>query len=989
MHSSYRCWRRWGQLVVLFCLITVPLLAQEGKRTFTITGTVVDAKTQEALVGINVLIRNTKLGASSNKDGKFTILANLAPGNYTLSYSLVGYKSRQQAVELADQSIVEVGQLGLDEDLLRVQEVVVTGTGTAMEKERLGNAVSTVGGNAITGSAAPTIDAALAGKIAGAQVTQNSGTPGGGVSVRLRGTSTISASAEPLYIIDGTIVDNSSNELVNLGGYVGNRIADINPNDIDRIEVVKGAAAAALYGSRANNGVIQIFTKRGVTGAPQITYRTSTGFSKIRKTYDVNLFPFDKPPSDTTRKAVTRRDYQNDIFRTGSEFDQYLSISGGNDVTKYYVSGTYGYESGIVNATNYRNINFRANLDQFVSNWLKIGVGANYLSSTADRVPNGGIVGGEGVITNFAFQPNWLDLNANAEGKYPTALFGFANELEVMNRWQSPQDVNRFTGSLQFLATPLANLSLEYRFGYDQYKQNDNRQIPIGSSAGYTTGFSQQAIADVQLVNNDITASHVASMEDFGFTTTAGFSHQYFSGTTVSASVRDLIPVATLLSSGATALATEFREKRVIYGYFIQETIGFQDRLFLTGGLRIDGASTFGADDRFQTFPKASLSYVPSNEEWWKENVGSVVNRFKLRAAWGASGGQPAGSYDRFSVYTLQTNSGRPGLANSTLLGNKNLKPERMTEIEVGADFGLFDDRLSFEFSIYDKKVKDLLLLRTLAPSTGFSGILDNVGELSNKGIELAVKGVVMNTDDFKWLSTVILSRNTNKVTKLNGPAFAVANSFGISRVAEGEPLGFFYGPTYKRNPDGSRAADSLGRPIRFTDANGVVVNSKIGDPNPDLILSFSNDFQLFEKLSVHVQFDGMFGQDVFNFTRRILETPAFGNGKEYERELRGEVAPGYFNTRRTIFEEYIEDGSFLKLRELSLAYLLDTEFIKGIGLSSLEVRVTGRNLISFDKYSGYDPEVNVASQSTLVRGFDWSTIPLPRTYMFSLTANL
>jgi TonB-dependent starch-binding outer membrane protein SusC len=964
--------------------VTVPLLAQEGKRTFTITGTVVDAKTQEALVGINVTIRNTKLGASSNKDGKFSILASLTPGNYTLSMSLVGYKSRQQAVQLADQAIVEVGQIGLEEDLLRVQEVVVTGTGTATEKERLGNSVATVGGNAISESFAPTVDAALTGKIAGATVTQNSGTPGGGVSVRLRGTSTISASAEPLYIIDGTIVDNSSNELVNLGGYVGNRIADINPNDIDRIEVVKGAAAAALYGSRANNGVIQIFTKRGTTGAPQITYRTSTGFSNIRKKYDVNLYGFDKPVSDTTRKAVVRRDYQDDIFRGGSQFDQYLSIAGGNELTKYYVSGTYGYETGIMKATNYRKMNFRANLDQYVSDWFKIGLGANYIGSNAERVPNGGIVGGEGVITNFAFQPNWFDLRPNAEGKYPTPPnSGFANELEVIGAWKSPETINRFIGSLQFLATPLSNLSVEYRLGYDQYKQNDNRQMPIGSSAGYTTGFSQQAIADVMLLNNDVTVSHVFSVPDWGFTTTGGLSHQYFDATTITASVRDLIPVATLLSSGATATASEFREKRVIYGYFLQETIGFQDLVYFTGGLRIDGASTFGKEERFQSFPKASVSLVPSNLEWWKEDVGSVVNRMKVRAAWGQSGGQPAGTYDRYSVYQLQAQSGRPGLINSVLLGNSNLKPERMTEIELGLDFGLLDDRISVEFSYYSKKVKDLLLQRTLAPSTGYSGILDNVGELENKGVELVVKGVVLNEDDVKWLSSVVLSSNRNKVTKLNGPAFAVANSFGIARVAEGEPLGFFYGPTYVRNADGSRATDNLGRPIRNP------IASKIGDPNPKLVVSFSNDVQLFEKFSLHVQFDGMFGQDVFNFTRRILETPAFGNGKEYERELRGEVAVGYFNARRTIFEEYIEDGSFIKLRELSLAYLFDGEFIKSIGLRSLEVRATGRNLFSIDDYSGYDPEVNVSAQSTLVRGFDWSTIPVPRTYLFSLTANL
>lgn len=287
--------KRLGFLFVLcFCAMYV-LIAQDTKRTYTITGTVVDAKTSEALIGANVIIRGTTLGASTNVSGKYSILATLAPGTYKLNHSFVGYKSKAQEIVLGSDAVIEIGKVSLEEDLLQIQGVVVTGTGIAVEKERLGNTVTTVSGSAISESYAPTVDAALVGKIAGAQVTQNSGTPGGGVSVRLRGTSTISASAEPLYIIDGTIVDNSSNELVNLGGYVGNRIADLNPNDIEKIEVVKGAAAAALYGSRANNGVIQIFTKRGLLGAPKVTFRTQGGVSNIRKTYEVNLYPFDKP----------------------------------------------------------------------------------------------------------------------------------------------------------------------------------------------------------------------------------------------------------------------------------------------------------------------------------------------------------------------------------------------------------------------------------------------------------------------------------------------------------------------------------------------------------------------------------------------------------------------------------------------------------------------------------------------------------------------
>jgi TonB-linked SusC/RagA family outer membrane protein len=967
------------------CLLAVNvLLAQTEKRTYTISGTVVDAKTSEALLGANVRIQGTMLGSATGKEGKYAILATVAPGTYKIAHSLVGYKTRVREVQLGAEAIVEVGQVVLDPDILEIQEVVVTGTGTAVEKERLGNAITTVSGRDVAEAASTTVDGALAGKIPGALILSNSGTPGGGVTVRLRGTSTISAGAEPLYIVDGAIVDNSSNELVNLGGYAGNRIADLNPEDIDHIEVVKGAAAAALYGSRANNGVIQVFTKRGQLGIDRVTFRTQAGFSNIRKKLDMNMYPFDKPVSDPTRRAVTRTDYQDDIFRTGFNSENYLSIAGGSDRTKYYVSGTVGTDAGIMRGTDYRRINFRANLDQVVSSWLSFSANTNYINSTANRMANGGVASNDGVLAGLLFQSNLYDLRANAEGKFPAPpQAAFANPLEAIELWTNPDDVTRFIGSLHFVATPLSSVTLDYVLGYDQYTEKAGREIPLGSSGGYLLGFSQEAIQSNLLVNNDVTVTHRTSLENLGFTTSLGFSHQYFTGNNVTATSSNLLPVTTSLSSGAVATSSQYDQKQVIYGTFLQETVSFMDKLFLTGGVRVDAASTFGKDDRWQAFPKASLSYVVSNEEWWQNTFGTALNRFKLRTAWGASGGQPPGSYDRFSVYVQQSNSNRAGLVNSTLLGNSSLKPERMNEFEIGTDFGMFNDLVSVEFSYYNKTVKDLLVLRSLAPSTGFASIVDNVGELSNKGFELLVKGVVLNGEDFRWISTLTMSHNKNLVTKLVGPAFAVANSFGISRVAEGYPLGFFYGTSYLRNADGSKASDSLGRPIR------VAAAKMIGDPNPNLVASFINDFQILSKLSLHVQFDGVFGGDVFNFTRRVLETPAFGNGKAYELELSGAVAPGFFTARRTIFEEYIEDGTFVKLRELSLTYTLDQEFIKNLGLRNILVTLTGRNLLSFDNYQGYDPEINVTAQSTLVRGFDFATIPNPRSYHLSLTFNL
>ncbi|MFQ5753137.1 MAG: carboxypeptidase-like regulatory domain-containing protein, partial [bacterium] len=361
-----------GLIFLLGVVISSPSYAQGERKVYTITGSVFDARTSEPLVGTNVFIEGTTFGAATNIEGKYSINALLTPGNYTLQFSFIGYKKETKTVQLAGEAEVEVALLNLAEDLLQTQEIVVTGTAVATEKAQLGHTISTVQGTAISEAQAPTIDAALVGKVAGAQIQQNSGTPGGGVTVRLRGTSTISTDADPLYIIDGVIVDNSSNELVNLGGYVGNRLADFDPNDIEHIEVVKGAAAAALYGSRANNGVIQIFTKRGRLGKPRITFKSRVGVSNIRKTLATNAFPF-----DANGNPVERFDNQDFIFRTGSELEEYLSISGGSERTKYFVSGSVSNQEGIEKANDYTKVNVRVNADQLVTNWLNISVGAN------------------------------------------------------------------------------------------------------------------------------------------------------------------------------------------------------------------------------------------------------------------------------------------------------------------------------------------------------------------------------------------------------------------------------------------------------------------------------------------------------------------------------------------------------------------------------------------------------------------------------------
>jgi hypothetical protein len=365
------------------------------------------------------------------------------------------------------------------------------------------------------------------------------------------------------------------------------------------------------------------------------------------------------------------------------------------------------------------------------------------------------------------------------------------------------------------------------------------------------------------------------------------------------------------------------------------------------------------------------------------------VSRLRLRGAFGQSGGQPAGSFDRFSNYIGEPAGTVSGVANATRLGNEGLKPERQRELELGADVEFIGGRVGIEATYYDKTVSDLILPRTVTPSTGFLDQLANVGELENRGLELLVRSVNVEGARFGWNSSATLTTSKPRVTKLSeGGAFFIPNSFNIVRVAtdpgDGSAPGHFFGTTYVRNAQG-QIIDAAGNPI--VDASGRTVGIPavgtvrrvIGDPNPRAFWSVSNDFTAGRRLSFRVQVDGVNGFDTFNFDRRVLETPAFGSGAEFGREVTGDVPRGFFAARRQIFEEYVEKGDFVKLREVSVTYALNPALLRGARITGASLTLAGRNLKTWTDYTGWDPETNAGGQSTLVRGFNFATTPIPR----------
>ncbi len=1002
-------------LLALLLMIT----GYASKAQVTVKGKVT-GENGAALSNASAQIRNTSYGASSDALGNYVIIGKLKPGNYVLEISGIGFKTTNTILKItANENNYSVDSK-LSTDALGLDEVVVTGNTVATSKRRLGNAISTVSAKDIQNSGASTIDGALQGKVAGAQVNQNSGNPAGGISITLRGVSTVNGKSEPLYLLDGVIINNDSRQLVDLGGGSQNRLSDLNPNDIDHIEIIKGASAAAIYGSRASNGVVQIFTKRGKEGKAIITFGTQIKTSSIRKRLQVNKVPFvfNNPNTNTdpSTTPVTRYDYQDNIFRKAMGTENNLGIAGGSNQTKYYLSLSNLYNQGIIGNTDFNRSGLRINIDQKLNNYISVSAGANYIYSVSKEIPNGGINSDYGALTGFIFANNYVNPEKDpVTGLYPSVTLNSlgvqrTNPLEAINRYDFKQRTNRLIASAAVKIKPIAGLTFDYNFGIDNYNQVATAFIPTNNTtASYATGYSRRSDANVLQLNNDFNATYKFKLLNWlQSTTTIGGTIQYDKTLTAALDATNLAPFGQTVNNG-TIVSGEYREERSYSGKYIQQSFDLDNRLFLTGAIRSDASSIFGKDNRNQIYPKLSGSYVLSNEKFWNDKISKYVSSVKFRAAWGRSGNLTGiGTFDRFTNFGPTQYNASTGYFPSSRLGNENIKPEQQTEFEIGTDIGLLNDRISIELNYYKKSVKDLILDVTLAPGSGYSKQVQNIGNLTNKGIEFIIRGVPVKTKNVTWVSTLSYNKNENVVDGIEvltdrlgvqtGGVLLSGDGFGLVGAVNGYPVGAFYTKFYARNPDGSYLLTPSGLPQRekgiqgpngtYTvqrdgsgQPTGSLLNKVIGSPLPKQIASFINEVN-YKNLTFRIQFDGAFGFDVFNFTRRVGQRSDYGGLVDYEKELRGEVPRGTSVAKFPIFEEFIEKGDYIKLRELSIAYNWKPKLN---WIQNLRFSLTGRNLSSSDKYSGYDPEINTAGQSNSTRGFDFVEVPLPRSFAFGI----
>ncbi|MDQ6608995.1 MAG: SusC/RagA family TonB-linked outer membrane protein, partial [Bacteroidota bacterium] len=972
----------------------------------------------------------------------YSISAPLKPGSYKLQFSGIGFKSVTQTLQVGN-AFSYTANSQLAEDALKMDEVVVTGTSAGTTRKQLGSYISTVKADELTKGATGNVLAALQGKTAGAQIIQNSGDPAGGISVRLRGISSISSSSEPLYIVDGVIVNNATTRVTNTSGnydgqsFVGaigqNRMADINPADIERIEVLNGAAAAAIYGSRANAGVVQIFTKRGSSGAPVVSASTSFLINSLRKKVEVNQSPtkFGGPtdgvgaqtqdiltPALINKTSVKRYDYNDYIFRTGIGTDNNVSVAGGRENTKYYTSASYFNNEGIIKNTDFRRFTFRVNLDQAVSDKVTFNIGLNFINSLSNEKPDG----------NSFFSPlnsiniigNFHDIQArDALGNIQAiGERGRVNPVSVIEDIKQKEETNRVIANTGLKIKPIKGLTLDYTLGIDQYAQKGETFIPpfaynvsdgfFGGGAGLDptrNGYASAANYDFFQINNEANGTYQFRINnDISSTTQVGYSMQYEKSSYNLSQGRGLAPFVQTVNGASTLIqGSDDRSEISISGYYAQQNFSYKKLLFITGAIRVDGSSVFGKDQRNQKYAKASGSYVISEHEFWQNMAMSKFWNFaKLRVAYGESGNLTGiGAYSRFNSYSSNSFVSRTSLVSSSTLANTNVKPERQKELEFGIDLGFFNSRLSLQANIYSKKVSDLLINRLIAPTTGFSSLLDNFGSLENKGFEIVATVKPIQNKNLNWSITGIYNHNRNKAVKIGQALTLLSTNAGAPvAIIEGQPIGVFYGAFFAVDAGGGLVKNAAGFPqgergtqtgaLTYTvqrDASGLPITSFpllrkiIGDPNPDYTASLVNEVS-YKKASLRVQFDAVQGVDVWNADWRTRQ--GVGNGKEAEKEQTGVYPRGYISSFYGTVEQWrIDDGSFVKLREISLSYAFGNfKTIKDITLS-----VSGRNLISWDNYKGYDPEVNAGGQSTILRGIDFGAVPIPKTFSIGLSA--
>jgi TonB-linked SusC/RagA family outer membrane protein len=978
------------RLVILSAVLLV-LASTSAEAQRRLTGRVTGAGSNEPVNSAQILVVGTAIGTLTNDEGQFAL--NVPSGAVTLRVRRVGYRSKDVPVA-ADAAEANVT---LERDVLQLEAQVVTGQATRVSNINAANDVAVVTGDQLNRAPTPTIENALQGKIAGAQIYANSGAPGGGMQVRLRGVTSINGASDPLYVVDGVIVGNDvlqpgTNAILGASSAAGsnsssqdngvNRIADLNPNDIESIEVLKGASASAIYGSKAANGVIIITTKSGQTGRTEFNITQRVGTFDLSNKMGSRRFSLDDAiayggaVAGMTAQEVTDNfnrcngfcDHEEQMFGQNElSYETAVNVRGGNQNTKFFASGLAKYDGGIQENTGYTKQSIRLNLSQNVGSKFNVAVNTNLIHALTRR----GLSNNDNVnVTPYfvlASTPSWFDYRPDANGIYPVNPFSASNVIQTRDLVKTPEEVYRLLGAVtatyQLITSEQQSLQLRADGGVDQYTQTNNllapRELQFEPNDGLPGTATRQS-GNTVLANASVGGVHQYFGSGWTATTSAGVQRQYTRHRSTNIVTRDLILGQENVDRGA---ATEVFENRdLIKGlafYGQEELLLLNERLLLTAGVRGERSTANGDIDKFYFFPKGSVSYrVPT--------FSSFINELKVRGAVGQSGNQPLYVYKYTplvgAVYAGQ-NSVRAGVPTQFLgqLGNDEIKPERQTEIEVGTDITMWNSRASLSLTGYQKTVRDMILLPVPAPSTGFTRRVINGGELRNRGVEASLGLTPVQTTDFSIVSRTTFSKNVGKITELPDdvqpftvPIFGFG--FGETRIEEGKS------PTQ----------------IIGTDENANLV--KMGDAMPDFNVGFSNDFS-WKRLRLSTLVDWQQGGDLVNLTLFLYD--AFDLTEDVEA---GRARQTVANTGSA--RAYIEDGGYVKLREVALSFDVPEPLVArlfGGTARTLRLEFSGRNLYTWTDYRGIDPEVSNFGNQNITRYADVGPFPPARSFFFTV----
>lgn len=979
---------------ILMILCVQNIMAQKR----TVSGIVTDSK-NEPLIGVNVTIKNASTtGTITDIDGKYSL--EIPSGNSVLVFSYIGYST--QEVKVSNRSVVDIV---LKDDMQALEEVVVVGYGT-MKKSDLTGSVSSITSDNFKLGTDLTPQQLMQGAFSGVNISQNSGKPGGSNTIRVRGGTSITASNDPLYVIDGVPISTSAGvNQSNIGSSTTdffdqepiNPLSNINPNDIESINILKDASATAIYGSRGANGVIMITTKKGKAGMRQLDYSFNLGVSTVAKKLDVLT-------GDEYRKTVSElgltlddkgqnTDWQDVIFRTAISQNHYVSFMSGSENTSYRASAGYSNQNGVMEGSGMKSANARMDINhKALNDKLKLNMNISYGETNSDQAPVSNTVGSEMgssmLYEAYVFNPTYPIYNE--EGDYYDVPPYRVNPASFSKELLDERATSQFLGNLTADWNFYKPFTLQVNAGYNKNTINRNSYISksnlLGNgNNGYVT---VQKLSDYSKLLETI-LKYNQSFGKHNIDAMVGYSWQYFysEGQTTKAYgfLSDNFKWYSLAAAQTVESVSSYAESNTLISMYGRINYNYADKYLLTATVRRDGSSRFGSGNKWGIFPSVAASWRISQEDFFQNDI---MSDLKLRASFGITGSQEIGNYNSLSTLGASTNGYLVGGEKITIVlpqqyTNPDLKWEQTAQTDIGIDFGFLNGKIRGSIDYYYKKTTDLLLSVAVPSPSLITTQIANVGTVTNQGIELDLSFDLMRTKNFAWDANLNLSHNKNEVVSLSNGQWtgdnmqvAPCQGQGLSGtyaqlIMPGQPIGTFYGKRFIGVVDGVEQFANDGEP------------EVIGCAQPDLTFGLGTNLQ-YKNWTLSLNFRGSIGNDVYNCTANNL---AYLSNLPGRNVLKEAVTSGVNRDQAKVYSSrFIEDGSFVRLDNLSLGYNFS---LPKLYISNARVFVSAQNLFVITGYSGADPEVNSEISRTGVAplGVDYLSYPKART--FSMGINL